>query len=740
MSLFDAAKNFAKVTVSTGYDAAATSIALTSGHGARLPDVPFNATWWNSTDYPDPGDDPNVEIVRVTARATETLTVTRAQESTSASTKNTASKTYSILAGPTAKLVNVDIPAAIANEGTLYFAADYGITPGSADNTAALQAVINTIASLSDNATIIFEEEGPYIFASPLQDTSRSNCIVQLPSVGILSKQYSILLKGGMGRVTFSPSVYSAIPLPAGTRIKCTTNTGTGSFIGGIGPVGDNPGNNTYVCPGFENLIFLMPHNPVISGINLSYFTNTYFRDTAVIAGNTQYISDLVEPTTATSYGVIHPNSNSGVNQRVEGVLNIMGFYNGLRVGEGSIINDVGVWACKNGFVYEFSHGGSRIIRALSGWCPTVIDIRAQHHLIIDELDLERFASGWYAYVREVNDPTNVGRGELRYKIVLANVGWQPGAIIVNGAENMYIREIGEPPFEFTVPECAELEVGMVNDTTVIVQFSEPVKAVDFKQGVSIEINGTPATISTATRQVDKSIVRYLISPAVTGGDAVTFIYEAIDGFIQNEQGINLADCDEPVQNNVGGAPILFDAFTDTNGTLLTAHTMNIGPGWTKMEGGANDPQIQSNKLQPMVDGAVAYTYFVDAADADVIIQCDFVFPVVSSGHHGEIIFRASTLANCFHFILNDSASANVSIVRELSASTVTVDFDTLALTAGTTYTMIVTLSGTSIICTVGGITLTATETFNQTATICGLRFYSPTASPLNAENFQVTS
>ena len=102
-------KNFAKVTVSTGYDAAATSIALTAGHGTRLPAAPFNATWWNSTDYPDPSDDPNAEIVRVTAIATDTLTVTRAQESTTASTKNTASKTYKMIAGLTAKTFNSDL-------------------------------------------------------------------------------------------------------------------------------------------------------------------------------------------------------------------------------------------------------------------------------------------------------------------------------------------------------------------------------------------------------------------------------------------------------------------------------------------------------------------------------------------------------------------------------------------------------------------------------------------------------
>lgn len=109
MSL-DNAKNFAKVTVSTGYDAAATSIVLTTGHGAKLPTAPFNVVWYNSTDYSDPSDDPNVEVVRVTAISTDTLTVTRAQESTSASTKNTSAKTYKMIAGLTAKVINTDIP------------------------------------------------------------------------------------------------------------------------------------------------------------------------------------------------------------------------------------------------------------------------------------------------------------------------------------------------------------------------------------------------------------------------------------------------------------------------------------------------------------------------------------------------------------------------------------------------------------------------------------------------------
>jgi hypothetical protein len=102
----DPVMNFAIVTVSTGYDASATSIVLTSGHGAKLPSTfSYNLVWWNSTDYGSPADDPNVEIVRVTARSTDTLTVTRAQESTTAATHNTSGKTYKMLLGATAKTI-----------------------------------------------------------------------------------------------------------------------------------------------------------------------------------------------------------------------------------------------------------------------------------------------------------------------------------------------------------------------------------------------------------------------------------------------------------------------------------------------------------------------------------------------------------------------------------------------------------------------------------------------------------
>lgn len=106
--------NWAVFEVAGTYDAAATTVALSADPGADCPAAPANAWWWDAQTYPRPADDPNAEIVRVTARAGSILTITRAQEGTASSAKNTAGKTYQLAFGPTAKTFNTDIPADIA--------------------------------------------------------------------------------------------------------------------------------------------------------------------------------------------------------------------------------------------------------------------------------------------------------------------------------------------------------------------------------------------------------------------------------------------------------------------------------------------------------------------------------------------------------------------------------------------------------------------------------------------------
>lgn len=121
----DKAVNFAKSIVSTGYAAGATSVVLepTDANLSRWPNPTtygaYNAVWWDATNYADPSDDPLVEIVRVTALNTSTLTVTRAQEGTSDVAHNTAGSTYKMAICPTAKLVD-DLSSAFVDTGSAY--------------------------------------------------------------------------------------------------------------------------------------------------------------------------------------------------------------------------------------------------------------------------------------------------------------------------------------------------------------------------------------------------------------------------------------------------------------------------------------------------------------------------------------------------------------------------------------------------------------------------------------------
>ena len=61
--------------------AGATTLNVHAGDGAKFPAVgDFILTIWDKVTYPDPSDDSNMEIVRATARTTDAITITRAQE------------------------------------------------------------------------------------------------------------------------------------------------------------------------------------------------------------------------------------------------------------------------------------------------------------------------------------------------------------------------------------------------------------------------------------------------------------------------------------------------------------------------------------------------------------------------------------------------------------------------------------------------------------------------------------
>lgn len=112
MSL-DIVKNLAVGNVSTGYNSAAVTIALHAGDGNNFPSTfPFQLIWWNVTDYANPALDPYIEIIRVTNRVGDVLTILRAQEETVANNHNLVARTYRVALVLTAKMIT-DINAVL---------------------------------------------------------------------------------------------------------------------------------------------------------------------------------------------------------------------------------------------------------------------------------------------------------------------------------------------------------------------------------------------------------------------------------------------------------------------------------------------------------------------------------------------------------------------------------------------------------------------------------------------------
>lgn len=557
----DAAKNFAKATVSTGYNAGATSIVLTTGHAARLPAAPFNCVWFDADTYPDPSDDPNREIVRVTNIASDTLTITRAQEGTSASTKNTAGKTYKLIAGPTKKTID-DITAALATKTALgwYVATENGLAgDGVTDDTAALKALINTVAA-AGGGTIYFPP-GCYLIGGPF--ISGTEAQIPLPIVDEADPFVTIHLIGALPAT--NSFWYFSTDSPTGAPYSVIKSTATGgsdvnALFRGQMDVGAVFYNNLVMR--YSNLIIALPANPTFTAIDMTQDCGGWIDDCLVYAGTID-LDAVTEPTFPNSYGVKLPGSNHSSGTKVQG-LAVTGFYNGLLDGEASQIDNVAIQGCQRALVethcvYPGMHGFVGIY-----FCPKsiVMDDAQPRYLTIRQLDLENPhspAAAWQVLINHCDDPDNFLYGSVQWYGAAANVP----SIVKDGGENLIFTKIGDIAGVLPPPTFSTGEVGSVSASTVVIGFSEPIKATSYTAGVTIEVNGSPATISSATRQTDKSIVRYVIASPVDGGDTVEFSYSAIDGFIQNELGVHLADvAATEITNNAAAGPFSPDEVT----------------------------------------------------------------------------------------------------------------------------------------------------------------------------------
>lgn len=110
--------------------------------------------------------------------------------------------------------------------------------------------------------------------------------------------------------------------------------------------------------------------------------------------------------------------------------------------------------------------------------------------------------------------------------------------------------------------------IGGVDTATVVVQFNRAVDTTGLlTDGVTINVNSLPVSVSSATRQSDKSIVHYVIS-AVDANDVVEFVYSSGSTVDYIDNAILLEDEAVSVFNAVG--TYLLFSVADNSSHLIT--------------------------------------------------------------------------------------------------------------------------------------------------------------------------
>ena len=477
----DNAQNGSRGILAAGITSAASTLTLSPGQGVRMPTVPFNAWLYNATDYSsDPHDDPGYEIVRVTARSTDTLTITRAQEGTSASDHNTPGKAYRLVAGLTAKTINADLSqngsyrleafnasGSIATTTGSITAGQPTLTVASASTFAAGQGIFIAGAGASGAAlvTTISSIAGTTLTLATNASTTVSSALVQHDDTTAIQTALNTVVNAGGGRIQFSPGVYRVngpfqatnsilrvpyIPITGGSPIPIMLEAVAPppwfSFDGPISNAGviiqsDKIGvdNNSVIfaaatwVPGtewnvFTNVViyiegiqFRTYDNPQIGGLDLGMAggaqINNIFIDTGI------RLQDGAEPL-YDRFALRMPRANTPTGYMHSSYVYVMNYAQGCIVAEANGYQGFCPLRCKVGI--RMDHNFHPIIFYIGAWqCPTVLSILGQS--IVDlNLSIENAPDGfWYSPIsgHHVYDATDALHGVIRYSSIRSGTG-----------------------------------------------------------------------------------------------------------------------------------------------------------------------------------------------------------------------------------------------------------------------------------------------------------------------------
>lgn len=182
------------------------------------------------------------------------------------------------------------------------------------------------------------------------------------------------------------------------------------------------------------------------------------------------------------------------------------------------------------------------------------------------------------------------------------------------------------------------IEIGAVNTSTVSVLFAENVSASNFSTGVIILVDGSPATISSATLQGDNRTVRYVLASPVTGLNTLLWSYNAATGTIINGASVPMPGMSNHLVTN----------------TIYAVHTLVLQPNAT------DGPDVFITLAAPNYNNSVP--------DTQVIVQA---YDITTYTSRALFMFDISSLPGG---AVIDSVTLSLHLATVVGAGTLTMD------------------------------------------------------------------
>ena len=207
------------------------------------------------------------------------------------------------------------------------------------------------------------------------------------------------------------------------TAIVVKSLDATGPAVISVSP---RSGGFSMVFVSIRNLEIRTYDNPAISGIDMGFAQQCNLLNVFVNTGI--YSVQAAKPTHGTS-GVITPHVGNGAYTMLRNVV-VSGYFNGIICNEHTDGDGIGLDCNVNGLSFSMADHASRFGRVCAQRNTYDVTVTGAHGFAIQQLDVEHAGPGqetpeneWQKTIADINDPKNLGVGDVTYWVVEGAVG-----------------------------------------------------------------------------------------------------------------------------------------------------------------------------------------------------------------------------------------------------------------------------------------------------------------------------